>query len=346
VAGAAEFSWYGFTRRHMLIDPLFPSLTVFAVYFSSSIISYLKSESERRQVKGAMSRYMSPALVDQLAKHPEKLRLGGETREMTFHFCDIRGFTTISEQFDPHGLTVFINRFLTPMTDIILQHQGVIDKYMGDCIMAFWNAPLDDAEHARHACEAALKMHERLDALNAELEREAKEAGRKFIPIHIGTGLNTGKCVVGNMGSDQRFDYSVLGDDVNLASRLEGQSKTYGVGIVIGPRTRSSAPEFAALELDLIKVKGKTVPVNIYALLGTADLARREDFQRQVLAHGRMLEAYRSGRWDEAVSFIEECRRGPAALPALYALYESRIAAYRQAPPPADWDGAFTATSK
>ena len=339
-------SWLAFSRRLLLLDPLFPGATMFVSYFASSIIGYLKSESERRQVKGAMSRYMAPALVEQLAKHPEKLKLGGETREMTFHFCDIRGFTTISEQFDPHGLTAFINRFLTPMTDIILEHQGVIDKYMGDCIMAFWNAPLDDPDHARHACRAALAMHARLQALNAELEREAREAGRKFIPIHIGTGLNTGKCVVGNMGSDQRFDYSVLGDDVNLASRLEGQSKTYGVGVVIGPRTREKAPEFAALELDLIKVKGKTVPVRIYTLLGGPELAATPEFQRHLLAHDAMLSAYRARKWDEACERLADCRRGPAALVKLYALYDQRIAAYRQAPPAADWDGAFTATSK
>ncbi|UPT76138.1 MAG: adenylate/guanylate cyclase domain-containing protein [Elusimicrobiota bacterium] len=188
---------------------------------------------------------------------------------MTFHFCDIRGFTTISEKFDPHGLTVFINNFLTPMTEIILQHDGTIDKYMGDCIMAFWNAPLDVPDHARRACEAALKMHERLAELNAAWQEEAKAKGITLPKIEIGTGLNTGPCVVGNMGSTLRVDYTVLGDDVNLASRLEGQSKTYGAKVVIGPVTRERAPDFAAIELDLIKVKGKTKPVNIYSLLGS-----------------------------------------------------------------------------
>jgi adenylate cyclase len=289
---------------------------------------------------------MSPALVDELAKHPEKLRLGGETREMTWHFCDIRGFTTISEQFDPNGLVQFINRFLTPMTEIILKHQGVIDKYMGDCIMAFWNAPLDDPDHARHACRAALEMHARLAQLNDAWEKEAKKDGRKFIPIHIGTGLNTGSCVVGNMGSDQRFDYSVLGDEVNLASRLEGQSKTYGVNIIIGPNTRAKVPEMAALELDLIKVKGKTVPVRIFALLGDAALAQDASFQAHEALHGRMLDAYRGRRFGEARTLVAECRKTGLPLQTLYDLYDERLDVFATEAPAADWDGAFTATSK
>ena len=313
---------------------------------SSSLVSYLRSESERTQVKGAFSRYMSPALVEQLARHPEKLKLGGELREMTLLFCDIRGFTTISEQFDPHGLTHFINRFLTPMTELILERQGTIDKYMGDCIMAFWNAPLDDAEHARNACRSALAMHARLKELNAEWEAEAKAENRRFIPVRIGIGLNTGPCCVGNMGSDQRFDYSVLGDDVNLASRLEGQSKTYGADTVIGPRTRECAPEYAALELDLIKVKGKTVPVRIHALLGGEELRADPAFRALEEKHGRMLAAYRSKDWDAAEALLEECRTAPFALKTLYDLYAGRIDVYRETPPPLDWDGSFAATSK
>ncbi|MFA6028283.1 MAG: adenylate/guanylate cyclase domain-containing protein [Elusimicrobiota bacterium] len=346
VLAACAISWRAFTVHRYLIDPVFPALTVLLVYMSSSLVSYLRSESERTQVKGAFSRYMSPALVEQLARHPEKLKLGGELREMTLLFCDIRGFTTISEQFDPHGLTHFINRFLTPMTELILERQGTIDKYMGDCIMAFWNAPLDDAEHARNACRSALAMHARLKELNAEWEAEAKAENRRFIPVRIGIGLNTGPCCVGNMGSDQRFDYSVLGDDVNLASRLEGQSKTYGADTVIGPRTRECAPEYAALELDLIKVKGKTVPVRIHALLGGEELRADPAFRALEEKHGRMLAAYRSKDWDAAEALLEECRTAPFALKTLYDLYAGRIDVYRETPPPLDWDGSFAATSK
>jgi adenylate cyclase len=346
IAAAAGFSWHMFAARGLLVDPVFPGLTVLVVYMSSSLISYLRSETERRQVRGAFSRYMHPKLVEELAKHPEKLRLGGETRDMTVLFCDIRGFTTISEQFDAHGLTQMINKFLTPMTEIIMDRRGYIDKYIGDCIMAFWNAPLDDAEHARSACRAALAMHERLAELDPVWKAEAEAAGRKYVPIHIGVGLNTGHCCVGNMGSDQRFNYSVLGDDVNLASRLEGQSKPYGVSTVIGPRTRELAPEFAALELDLIRVKGKTKPVRICTLLGDEGMAREGDFKRHAEAHERMLAAYRGQKWEEALAQLAECRKAPLPLEKLYDLYEGRVAAFQLHPPAKDWDGTFTATSK
>ena len=217
---------------------------------------------------------------------------------------------------------------------------------MGDCIMAFWNAPLDDPNHARNACRAALQIHARLDGVNAELEAEAKEKGRKFMPIHIGTGLNTGSCVVGNMGSDQRFDYSVMGDDVNLASRLEGQSKVYGSRIIIGPKTREMAPEFASVELDLIRVKGKTIPVRIYTLLGDETLKASADFQNLQKLQQKMLSAYRDQRWKEAAQLLKELRGLPFNLGHLYDLYEERIAAFQDAAPAKDWDGTFTATTK
>ncbi|MBI5239192.1 MAG: adenylate/guanylate cyclase domain-containing protein [Elusimicrobia bacterium] len=346
VAAAVGFSWRMFSSRGLLVDPVFPCLTVLVVYMSSSLISYLKSETERRQVRGAFSRYMHPKLVEELAKHPEKLRLGGETRDMTILFCDIRGFTTISEQFDAAGLTAMINKFLTPMTGIIMDRLGYIDKYIGDCIMAFWNAPLDDAEHARNACRSALAMHARLAELDVVWKEEALAAGRKYVPIHIGVGLNTGPCCVGNMGSDQRFNYSVLGDDVNLASRLEGQSKPYGVSTVIGPRTRELTPEFAALELDLIRVKGKTRPVRIFTLLGDEPKAQEADFKRHAETHGRMLAAYRGQKWEEALALLAGCRRAPLPLEKLYDLYETRIAAFQLHPPASNWDGTFTATTK
>ncbi len=346
VVAALWLSWHAFTQWNYLIDPVFPSMTMLLIYMSSSLISYLKSEAERRHLRGTLSRYLSPKLAEQIAKHPEKLKLGGETRTMTFHFCDIRGFTTISEQFDPHGLTQFINRFLTPMTNIIFDNNGTVDKYMGDCIMAFWNAPLEDADHVKNACKAALAMHEKLRQLNAEWEAEAKAAGKKFIPIHIGTGLNTGPCVVGNMGSDQRFDYSVLGDDVNLASRLEGQSKTYGVDVVVGPVTKDTAGDFAFIELDLIKVKGKTKPVRIFALMGGPAVKAKPEFQALDGEHQKMLSAYRHQNWDHARELIEKCKTFPFPLEKLYHLYEERIALYSVQSPGNDWDGTFTATTK
>jgi len=345
-AFAVYASWRAFSAHGYLLDPVFPVLTVFLIYMSSSLISYLKSETERRQVRNAFSRYMHPKLVEELAKHPEKLKLGGETRTMTILFCDIRGFTTISEQYDAHGLTTVINRFLTPMTGIIMDKLGYIDKYIGDCIMAFWNAPLDDPRHAANACEAALRMQESLKDFNVKWRAEAEGAGIKYIPINIGIGLNTGDCCVGNMGSDQRFNYSVLGDDVNLASRLEGQSKPYGVGVIIGPRTREQATDFAALELDLIRVKGKTVPVNIFTLLGRAEVKESREFRELEKLHAGMLAAFRKQQWAEALELLKECRRSAFPLKTLYEMYEERITSYKLTPPDKDWDGTYTATSK
>ena len=310
------------------------------------LFRYWVVDREGRRVRVAFRHYLSPALVNDLASHPERLRLGGETRTMTLLFCDVRGFTAISERFkaNPQGLTHLINRFLTPMTDVILERRGTIDKYMGDCIMAFWNAPLDDPDHADHACESALAMMQALDVLNASLREEAGDGPAH--ELHVGIGLNTGDCVVGNMGSEQRFDYSVLGDAVNLASRLEGQSKTYGVGIVIGESTRAAAPRWAALELDDIAVKGKQEAVRIYALMGDAALAASPGFATLTARHNAMREAYRAQAWGCARAALAECRRLDASLGHLYDLYEERIAYFIENPPGPHWDGVFVATSK
>jgi adenylate cyclase len=260
----------------------------------------------------------------------------------------VRGFTAISEGFkaNPQGLTQLINRFLTPMTDAIMARRGTIDKYMGDCIMAFWNAPLDDSDHADHACESALAMIDALPVLNARLEAEAAAENRTFEPLRVGIGLNTGDCVVGNMGSERRFDYSVLGDAVNLASRLEGQSKTYGVDIVIGDATRALAPGWATIELDLIAVKGKQEAVRIHALLGDPALSRTPDFLTLVARHDAMLAAFRAQDWAGACAALCECRELDDRLASLYALYEARIEHYRVHPPGDQWDGVYVATSK
>ncbi len=348
VAGTGAASFMLFTQELQLYDPVYPSLSAIVLYMFLTYAGYAREEAQRRQVRDAFSRYMSPALVERLAADPSRLKLGGEMREMTLMFCDVRGFTSISELFDAEGLTRLINRFLTPMTDVILERRGTIDKYMGDCIMAFWNAPLDDGEHAAHACASALKMKEGLAALNEDLKREADEEGRKHIPLNIGIGLNTGMVCVGNMGSDQRFDYSVLGDNVNLASRLEGQSKTYGVTTVVGENTAKLVPEYALLELDLIRVKGKTVPVRIFALLGDEEVAATPEFAGLRQDHELMLQAYREQRWESARGHLEKCRQAMPELQTagLYHLYEERLDDYEQNSPGADWDGVYVALTK
>ncbi len=344
----AGWSWWNFAEHRLLYDAVFPILVTLILFMQLTYAGYASEEAQRRQVRTAFGRYLSPALVEKLAQDPSHLKLGGEMRDMTLLFCDVRGFTTISELFDAQGLTRLINRFLTPMTNVILDRRGTIDKYMGDCIMAFWNAPLDDAHHADHACESALTMMEQLAPLNDALEREAKDENRRHVPIKIGIGLNSGPVCVGNMGSDQRFDYSVLGDTVNLASRLEGQSKPYGVHIVIGDETRRRSTGYAALELDLIKVKGKTEAVRIWTLLGRPDMAEQPWFHKLAETHRRMLERYRAQDWTAAQDLIGQCRQlaGELHVDGFYDLMMDRIAEFIANPPGSEWDGVYTATSK
>jgi adenylate cyclase len=344
-------SWYFYTRHRLLIDFTYPMLSTSAIYLTLIFTSFVREQAQRRQIRSAFGRYLSPALIEQLAQSPEKLVLGGEEREMTVMFSDVRGFTSISESYknDPQGLTSLMNRFLTPLTNAILDRKGTIDKYMGDAIMAFWNAPVDDRDHQLHACEAALEMLDRIDALNSQRAIEAKESGQVFIPIKIGVGLNTGTCVVGNMGSDLRFDYSVLGDSVNLASRLEGQSKEYGFPIIVGSKTALAVKDkFAILELDFIMVKGKKEPEVIYAIAGREDAAHSGRFQRLRNLTIEMLACYRNRDWDGALGAIERGRRTDEAgtLELLYNLYETRIQGYQRNPPPADWSGAFALLTK
>jgi adenylate cyclase len=344
-------SWYVYSEHRLLIDFTYPLLSTAVIYLTLIFSGFAREQSQRRQIRSAFGQYLSPALVEQLAQSPEKLVLGGEEREMTIMFSDVRGFTTISESYkhDPQGLTALMNRFLTPLTHAILARKGTIDKYMGDAIMAFWNAPLEDPDHQVNACEAALDMLERIKALNREREIEAQQGGQRFIPIEVGVGLNTGLCVVGNMGSDLRFDYSVLGDSVNLASRLEGQSKQYGFPIIAGSRTAMAVKHrFAVLELDFIMVKGKQEPEVIYAVAGRDDTARSENFQRLRDLTIEMLAAYRARDWDGALAAIERGRRSEdgKALDDLYKLYEARMIDFQNSPPPADWNGAFALHTK
>lgn len=308
-------------------------------------------DADSRMVKAAFRHYLSPDMVESLARHPGELHLGGQTRSLTVLFSDIRGFTSIAESFktNPQGLTQLINNsFLSPMTDLIMDRRGTIDKYMGDCVMAFWNAPLDNPAHANDACASALAMLRELERLN----RDIREASGGTVPeIKIGIGINTGDCVVGNMGSNRRFAYTAIGDAVNLASRLEGQTKTYHADIIIGDETRKALSDWAVLELDYISVKGKIEAERIYALLGDQVLAQTPEFRRLAAQHEALLRSYRDRDWDSAAAVLARCRRSGANLPdtnlqALYDLYESRISYFRERPPGPSWDAVFVAESK
>jgi adenylate cyclase len=485
-------AWYAFTEQSVLFDAVYPAVSALLCYSLLVYVGHYTAEQQRRQVSEAFGRYLSPVLVQRLAKDPDRLKLGGELKQMTILFCDIRGFTRISERLQdrPEVLTTLVNRFLTPLSEEVLKHGGTIDKYIGDCIMAFWNAPLDDSAHAANACRAALDMFTALAALNAELEAEAKQSdnakqiarayrdlkqlaaskrergeliallqheadqgsalaqyslakayrdgligmkdtaravdlfstaaqsgytpaqrnlGTRYargdgVPhdrvmaltwltlaardglaaaeesrvellrhmgadeiseterrvhawrptrshqmvtqINMGIGINTGPCVVGNMGSRVRFDYSVLGDTVNLAARLEAQSSNYGVPIVVSAATRLEAGDFAALELDRVIVKGKTEPVAIFGLVGSPDTAASPDFQALSGAHGGMLSAYRTRQWPEALERLGQCAAMAPHLEGLYDLYRERIESFLQSPPPPEWDGVFVALKK
>jgi adenylate cyclase len=347
VAAVIGVSWYAFDVFGWLVDPIYPAIALTAIYGAGTLFIFLRTERERNRVRNAFGHYMAPALVERLADDPSRLKLGGETRDMTLLFSDVRDFTTISEGLDAEELTHFLNSLFTPLSKIILEEQGTIDKFMGDAVMAFWNAPLDDTEHASHACRAALRIMEQMPGLNEHWRGEAEAKGRTFHPVKIGIGLNTGICCVGNLGSETRFDYSVIGDNVNIASRLEGQSKTYDVVTIVGETTTERALDFAFLELDLLKVKGKTEATRIFALLGGGDFKQSRKFIDLSARHGEFLQRYRAKDWDAAEALSRDCETlNGSGLDRLYGLYRERIAYFRHNPPPPNWDGTAEALGK
>jgi len=279
-----------------------------------------------------------------LQKNPELLKLGGETKKLSILFADIRGFTPISEQYktDPQGLTSLINRFLTPMTDYIMSKDGTIDKYMGDCIMSFWNAPVSVKDHEVKAVQSALGMVERLKDLNDELESEG------LMPINIGIGINTGEVVVGNMGSENRFDYSILGDAANLASRLEGQSKGYGVTIIMGEDTATAVDnELFNIELDKIAVKGKKDAIRIFTVLGNNEwVFKNTNWYFNQQQHEKFLKLYRGQAWETAARFAEDLKDSWPEMAGYYDVMLGRIQSYLENPPEDDWDGVYQAETK
>ena len=261
-------------EARIFLPAIAPSVAFLAVAGAQGARDYAAERRLRRTITRAFSQYLSPVLVERLARDPSQLKLGGERRTISIIFCDVRGFTTISETMksEPEKLTALINRLLGPLSQVVLDSGGTIDKYIGDAIMAFWNAPLDDPDHAARAVQAGIDMIAALDPLNAELRAEAESEGRPFAPLRVGAGINTGDCVVGNMGSALRFDYSALGDAVNLASRLEGQTKVYGVPLIIGEETaRRVEGRFPLAELDRVRVKGKRDVEVIYTVLPKAN---------------------------------------------------------------------------
>jgi len=330
--------WWAFGSLGLILDYAFPLLTSLAVTGLLVSLGYLSEEIDRRRIKTAFGQYLSQDMVAQLADNPDQLKLGGETKHMSILFSDVRGFTTISETYksNPQGLTMLINSLLTPLSEAVVIHKGTIDKYMGDNIMAFWNAPLPDDDHAINACRAALEMGRRLDLLNEERKTRGE------VPLAIGVGINSGECVVGNMGSDLRFDYTVLGDSVNLASRLEGQTKSYGVLIIVGENTAVHvAGKIAVLHLDRIRVKGKTEPEEIYAVLGDEGIAASDHFRQLMSTHNQLLKAYFGQDWKTVRKLSASCKTMAEEynIAGLYDIYDARAADFMKQAPGKDWDG-------
>jgi adenylate cyclase len=305
---ATGFGWWGFLDRGWLIDPAYPSAGALAVFTTGVLLSFRRSDIERKRVRETFSHYLAPAMVKRLVANPGLLRLGGEVRDLTIMFCDIRDFTSISEKMEATALTALLNDFLTPMTEAVLDHEGTIDKYIGDSIMAFWNAPLDEPDHARLACRATLEMRRRLFVLNKSLVERAQAAGQSFSPIMIGIGLNSGDALVGNLGARQRLNYSVIGDNVNLASRIEGVSKGFGLDILIGEQTRNAAPDFAAIPIGDIFVKGKTLPARLYALIGGPEVAQAPQAHELLDEIAKAAQSFKSGNLSAAAAALAAAR--------------------------------------
>jgi len=324
---------YLFGHNGILFDVTFNVIAIALIYMHIFTVKFISEFLQKQQIKKQFGTYLSPDLVARLQRQPELLKLGGESRELSIMFTDVRGFTTISEHYgeDVQGLTSIMNRYMTVMTKAILENNGTLDKYIGDAQMAFWNAPLDNNKHALDAIQTAFQMLKDLEIFNEEIKREG-------IPVFgMGLGINTATVVVGNMGSDQRFDYTCLGDGVNLAARLEGQTKPYGVKLIVGPQTAELVGDvYQVVELDLIAVKGKTEPARIYTVLDVADPAGE-------LLHKKFLALYRDGNWEPAKMFasdLKKCWQGE--LSKYYDMMLERM----EGEPPANFDGVYRATTK
>jgi adenylate cyclase len=345
--GSAAVSWWAFSRHGLLLDPIVPSLASGGVFVCGVLALFARKQTEAREIRAAFGRYVSPTVVAKLAADPSVLRLGGEERRVTLMFSDLRGFTTLSEGKTATELTRFLNEYLTPMTDIVLESRGTVDKYIGDAIMAFWNAPLDDPRHAANAVNAALGMRAALTALNAQWSQVAAAAGRPFQPVRFGVGLNTGLACVGNLGSLRRFDYSVIGDEVNVASRLESASKLFGVDIVASEATRAEAADLAWIEVDSVVFKNKTRPVGVYALVGDAATAATPEFAAWAAGHERMMSLYRNRDFATARALARELEaEATAPVRGLYGFHARRFATLEAEAPPASWNATLALEEK
>ena len=339
LAAVLGFVYYNFADQGRWLWLVLPVTTLSFNYLGIASYRVLFEEKEKRKVRGAFGQYVAPGFINQILKEPGRLQLGGEEAELTIMFSDIRGFTSISEKLTPTELTELLNEYLTAMTEIVFTTRGTLDKYIGDAVMAFWGRPfLDLHNHAELACRAALQMSDKL----RELNRGWEERGRP--PMKIGIGLNTGPVMVGNMGSARRFNYTVMGDHVNLGSRLEGLTKEYGTQIILSEFTHAQVKgRFVERELDLIRVKGKNKPVAIYQLLGPA--SEQERYQDLLTDFSQALTVYKQGNWDAAHQMFEAiAEKHPSDGPTQ--LFLERCRHFRREAPEGVWEGVYTMTTK
>lgn len=329
---------YAFNSYNLWLNLVYPLMSLSIVYLGITLYRYITEEREKKKIRGTFQYYLSGPVIEEMLKDPSKLKLGGEKKDLTVLFSDIRGFTTISEKLSPEELVHLLNEYLTVMTDKVFQYGGLLDKYMGDAIMAVFGAPIDDREHPAKCCKTALEMMEELKKLQQKWAQEGNPI------LDIGIGINTGDMVVGNMGSQMRFDYTVMGDNVNLGSRLEGINKEYGTNIVISEYTYERVKDtFVCRELDAVKVKGKLLPVKIYELMG--DRQNSDKWTEYVTIFEEGLAKYRQGAWENAIDcFNRVLAIHPDDHPSH--MYIERCRHLKANPPEGQWDGVFTMTKK
>ena len=342
IFGVFEIAVRSFTNNSILINIVYPWLAIVLAYVGAAVYQYLAERQQKALIKNVFSKYISSAVVNELVANPEKAKLGGDRRELTVFFSDIGSFTTISEQFHtkPEGLVDLLNEYLDEMTGIILKHEGTLDKYEGDAIMAFWGAPIIQKDHALRTCLASLDMQKRLATMRPKWRKEGRPA------LEVRMGINTGVMIVGNMGGRDRFDYTVIGDSVNLASRLEGANKQYGSNIMISDFTYQHVKgQVVVRELDLIQVKGKTEPVKVWELLGTSDMPMSDNQKQSLEIYHEGLRLYRERNWQEAIAYFQQAKQlDPTCHVA--EIYEERANLYQLNPPTAEWNGVFVMTTK
>ncbi|MDD3849732.1 MAG: adenylate/guanylate cyclase domain-containing protein [Smithellaceae bacterium] len=338
IAAFALINFFIFFSFNTWLNLVYPLITMATIYLGITIYHYFKEEREKKKIRGAFQYYLTSSVINEMLKDPDKLKLGGDKKDLTVLFSDIRGFTTISEKMTPEELVALLNEYLTTMTNQVFHYDGLLDKYMGDAIMAVFGAPLDQPDHALRACRTSLAMMKELHKLQEKWKAEGRPA------FDIGVGLNSGDMVVGNMGSEMRFDYTVMGDMVNLGSRLEGINKEYGTNIIISEFTYDKVKDaMCCRELDGVRVKGKLKPVNIYELLG--EKKDEAAFKDLLEGFARGLALYREAKWDEAIAAFEGVLASrPSDYPSK--MYIERCKNLKENPPAEPWDGVFVMTKK